>query len=130
MAVTLVRPVGTLVGLPLLPHATTVLLLRRARQKFVPAAIAAMFVRLAGIVPKFVPQFVTEPLLSSARLWSPPAATAVTLVRPVGTLVWLAVFRPHATMSFLILKAKRRHRTIERCHTVNVQICQKTRGPT
>jgi len=130
MATTLVKPAGTLVGLPLLPQATTVLLLRRARQKLVPAAIAMMLVRLAGSVANEAPQFVTVPFLSSARLWSPPAATAVTLVRPVGTLVWLAVFRPHATTSFLILKAKRRHRTIERCHTVNVQICQKTRGPT
>src|SRR5438552_12490363 len=75
-------------------------------QKLVPAEIAVMLVRLAGIVPKFVPQFVTEPLLSSARLWSPPAATAMTLVRPVGTLVWLAVFRPHATTVPLDFKAK------------------------
>src|SRR6266446_6911554 len=108
----------------------TVLLLRSAMQKLVPAEMAVMLARLAGRVANEAPQLVTGPLRRSARLWSPPAATAVTLVRPVGTLVWLAVFRPHATTSFLILKAKRRHRTIERCHTVNVQICQKTRGPT
>src|SRR6266576_2500568 len=76
---------------------TTVPLLRNARQKLLPAAIAIILVRLSGMVPKLVPQFVTVPLLSSARLWSPPAATAMTLVRPVGTLVWHKVFRPHAT---------------------------------
>ena len=93
MATTLVRPAGTFVGLPLLPQATTVLLLRRARQKLVPAAMAVTLVRLAGRVANEEPQLVTVPLRRSARLWSPLAATAMTLVRPVGTLVWLAVFR-------------------------------------
>ena len=44
----------------------------------------------------FNPQPKTVPSARSARQWLSPAAIAITLVAPGGTLVWPAVLLPHA----------------------------------
>src|SRR6266516_2622263 len=51
------------------------------------------------------PQAVTFPSEVSASAWALPAAMATTLVRPLGTLVWLFELLPHASTVLLVSRA-------------------------
>ena len=88
IATALFKPLGTVVWLPQL---TTAPLLRNARLKPLPAAMATAFVTLAGalVSPAVLsPQPATVPVSRRARLWVEPPATAVMFVSPAGTLLW------------------------------------------